>query len=135
MNFPEPDITPLNEPHWNGLKQGRLLFQHCDACGHNWLPAREACPACLGARWTWQESAGRATVVSWVVYHTAYSDAFKDRVPYDVTCVQLDEGPRLLTNVIDSDAGRKLRIDSRVTLAIEYEGEIALARFRLAEQA
>ncbi|GGF49172.1 hypothetical protein GCM10011611_64450 [Aliidongia dinghuensis] len=135
MSFPEPDITPLNEPYWSGLKDGRLMFQHCEGCGHNWLPAREACPSCLAPRPTWQASAGWATVVSWVVYHTAYSDAFKDRVPYDVTCVALDEGPRLLTNVIGSEAGRKLCIGSRVTLAIQYEGETALARFRLAEPA
>ncbi|MBL8570716.1 MAG: Zn-ribbon domain-containing OB-fold protein [Phreatobacter sp.] len=132
MSFPLPDVTPLNAPHWNGLKQGRLMFQRCRACGHAWLPAREACPQCLAVEPEWQESAGRGAVVSWVVYHTAYDAAFKDRLPYDVTCVALDEGPRILTNVIDSDAGAKLRIGARVSLCIEHEGELALARFRLA---
>ena len=68
----------------------------------------------------------------WVVYHTAYDDAFRDRLPYDVTCVELDEGPRLLTNVTDSEAGRNLALGARVSLQIEYEGELALARFKLA---
>ena len=129
--FPAPDITPLNRPYWDGLKEGRLRFQRCRVCDHAWLPAREACPQCLSAEAEWQDSAGRGQVVSWVVYHTAYHPAFKARLPYDVTLVELDEGPRLLTNVIDSEAGHRLALGARVALAIEQEGDLALARFKL----
>jgi uncharacterized OB-fold protein len=131
MSFPQPDRTALSEPYWSALQAGYVVFQHCQGCGANWLPAREACPTCLGSAVAWQRSAGRGKVVSWVVYHTAYDEAFKDRLPYDVTCVELDEGPRLLTNIVDSEAGRRLRIDARVQLCIEHEGDLALARFRL----
>jgi uncharacterized OB-fold protein len=131
MSFPEPNITPLNAPYWDALKQGKLLYQHCKECGANWLPAREACPTCLSPDPEWSESAGEGTVESWVVYHTAYDDAFKDRIPYDVTLVTLKEGPRILTNVIDSEAGKLLRVGAAVHLAIQYEGELALARFKL----
>lgn len=133
MSFPQPDVTPLNKPHWDGLKQGRLMFQQCRRCGHAWLPAREACPECLAPEPEWREAAGEGTVVSWVVYHVAYDEAFSGRLPYDVTCVELDEGPRLLTNIVDSDAGARLRIGLRVSLCIEHEGDLALARFKLAE--
>ncbi len=131
MSFPQPDITPVSAPYWQGLQQGQLLFQRCRACGTAWLPPREACPNCLAPGPEWQASSGRGHVVSWVVYHTAYDDAFRDRLPYDVTCVELDEGPRLLTNVIDGEAGRRLSLGARVTVAIEREGDLALARFRL----
>ena len=131
--LPLPQIDERSRPYWDGLAQGRLLFQHCESCGHNWLPARDACPACLAPNPSWQPSGGTGRVVSWVVYHTAYHDALKDRLPYDVTLVELDEGPRLLTNIVDSRAGAALRIGARVVLAIEQEGETALARFRLAE--
>lgn len=131
MNFPKPEITAVNAPYWDGLRQGRLSYQHCKACGCNWLPAREACPHCLGTCVEWKAASGSAKVISWVVYHIAYDDAFKDRIPYDVTCVELDEGPRLLTNVINSKAGARLSIGAPVELSIEHEGDLALARFRL----
>jgi len=132
MSFPEPAISSVNAPYWEGLKNGKLLFQRCAHCSNAWLPPREACPKCLAPEPKFEESKGNGHVVSWVVYHTAYDEAFKDRLPYDVTCVELDEGPRVLTNVVDSEAGRKLEIGSRVSLKIELEGELALARFQLA---
>ena len=134
MNYPEPEINAINQPYWDGLKQGELRYQHCDVCDANWLPPREACPSCLAPDPSWQTSAGRGHVVSWVVYHIAYHEAFKDRVPYDVTIVELEEGPRLLSNIIDSQAGSALGVGIKVELAFEQEGELALARFRLARQ-
>lgn len=131
MTAPTPEISSLSAPFWNGLKEGVLHFQECRACGNRWLPARDACPRCLGDQLTWQPSCGRGKVVSWVVYHVAYDDAFKGRLPYDVTLVELEEGPRLLTNVVDSDAGRRLSIGASVKLKIERDGEVALARFQL----
>lgn len=133
MSFPQPEITSLNAPYWDALKQGRLTFQHCRACGHNWLPAREACPTCLSPDPQWKDSAGKGSIVSWVVYHVAYDEAFKDRIPYNVSCIALDEGPRILTNIVGCDAGSKLAIAAPVSLCIEFEGDLALARFKLAE--
>jgi uncharacterized OB-fold protein len=132
MTFPQPVISPVNVPFWSGLKEGRLLFQECRACGHRWLPPREACPGCLSADVGWKAAAGTGKVVSWVIYHTAYHEAFKQRLPYNVACVELDEGPRLLTNIIGADAPAALAIDARVALSIEHEGDLAVARFRLA---
>jgi len=131
MTFPRPTDSPAAQPYWQGLARGVLLYQCCRKCEEVWLPAREACPRCLSDDHAWMESAGRGKVVSWIVYHTAYDEAFRDRVPYDVTLVELDEGPRLLTNVVDSDAGRALSIGARVRLKIEREGDLALARFQL----
>ena len=133
MNVPTPEITDLTRPYWEGLAAGRLLFQQCAACGRNWLPPRRHCPSCLASDPLWQQAAGGGRVVSWVVYHHAYAEHLAARIPYDVTLVELDEGPRLLTNVVDSDAGRRLSIGARVSLAIEEEGGIALARFRLGD--
>lgn len=131
MSFPEPEITPLNQPYWDGLKQGELRYQRCKNCGNCWLPARESCPKCLAANPEWRPASGRGRVLSWVVYHTAYHDAFKNRVPYDVTLVELEEGPRLLTNIVNGECGAALHIDAPVELKIEQEGELALARFKL----
>lgn len=134
MNFPEHEITPLSQPYWDGLKAGELRFQHCKNCGNCWLPARESCPRCLAAGPEWRASSGRGKILSWVVYHTAYHDAFKDRIPYDVTLVELEEGPRLLTNIVNGEHGAALSLNAAVTLTIEHEGELALARFKLTDK-
>jgi uncharacterized protein len=129
--LPTPEINEVNRAYWEGLAQGRLQFQQCTSCKHVWLPARSHCPSCLSAETTWQQASGRGHVVSWVVYRVAYHDTLKDRVPYDVTVVELEEGPRLLTNVINSDAGATLDVDATVELVIELEGETHVPRFRL----
>lgn len=131
MSFPVPTITDVNRPYWEGLAAGTLRFQRCRACGNCWLPARPNCPACLSAETEWRDAGGRAKVLSWVVYHTAYADHLKARIPYDVTLVELEEGPRLLTNVVNSDAGRLLSSGAPVTLAIEIEEGVAIPRFQL----
>jgi len=129
MSFPLPEPTPLSQPYWDALSDGRLTFQHCGKCGHNWLPPRAECPECLGPEWDWQAASGKGRVISWVIYHHAYHDAFKDRLPYNVALVELDEGPRLITNIVNPEAG--IKAERPVTLKIEDEQGVALARFAL----
>lgn len=131
MSFPVPTVTEVNRPYWEGLAQGKLHFQCCRSCGNAWLPARAHCPKCLAAEPDWREASGRARVCSWVVYHVAYAEHLKARIPYDVTLVELEEGPRLLTNVVDSEAGARLTANAAVYLAIESEEGVAIPRFRL----
>ncbi len=132
MSFLYPEITEVNRPYWDGLKEGELRIQRCKDCGRSWLPARRYCPDCLSESTFWVAAMGKGRVLSWVVYHRAYADYFKDKVPYDVTLVELDEGPRLLTNVVDSDRGARLSVGARVALDIMEEEGVALAKFRLA---
>jgi len=51
MSFPLPEETPLSQPYWHALRQGRLTFQRCRKCRHAWLPPRAECPECLAAEW------------------------------------------------------------------------------------
>lgn len=134
MSFPIPEISDVNRPYWDGLAAGELRYQHCRQCGNKWLPAREHCPECLSAESEWRASSGRATVVSWIVYRHAYAPHLVDRLPYDVTIVQLEEGPRMLTNIVNGDAGRKLSVGAQVELAIETEEGVNLPRFKLTQQ-
>jgi uncharacterized protein len=129
MSFPLPEPTPLSQPYWDALKQGRLTFQRCSQCGHSWLPARAECPECLRAEWAWTTASGKGRVVSWVIYHHAYHEAFKERLPYNVALVELDEGPRLITNIVNPAQG--LKAERPVELRIETEHDVALARFAL----
>jgi len=129
MSFPLPEPTPISQPYWDALKQGRLTFQRCRKCSHAWLPARAECPQCLAAEWDWTEASGKGRVVSWVIYHHAYHEAFKAKLPYNVALVELDEGPRLITNIVNPEAG--LKAERPVTVKIEDEHGVALARFAL----
>lgn len=126
-DFPQPDITDTNRPFWEGLDGGRLLFQQCDQ-GHRWLPARDFCPDCLSSTFEFVQSSGRARVLSWVVYRTAFNDAFKDRLPYNVSLVELEEGPRMMTNVLC--APDALAADLPVDLIIQKEETCSVARFQ-----
>jgi uncharacterized protein len=126
--LPAPALTELSRPFWDALKGGQLTFQRCKACHHAWLPARSECPNCLGEDWQRDSAKGGASLVSWVVYRIAYDPAFESRLPYTVAVVQLDEGPRMISNVVQADPA-SLRIDQPLRLTIEDEGEFAVPRF------
>lgn len=131
MSVPEIAITATSAPYWSALEEGRLVYQHCSACGRSWLPARANCPGCLGDDTNWLPASGAATLVSFVVYHKAYAPHLADRLPYNVAIVELAEGPRLLTNIVDRPDGRGLSIGAPLRLAIERDFGRALPRFRL----
>jgi uncharacterized OB-fold protein len=126
---PAPERTAVNAPYWDQLAQGNLCFQRCDACGHAWLPPRAECPACLADTHHWEQAAGGARLISWVVYHVALHPAFKGRLPYNVAVIELDEGPRLMSNVVGVNDLESLVIEQRLRLVIEHEGETAVPRF------
>jgi uncharacterized protein len=128
--MPLPIVTPLTEPYWTGLAEGELRHQSCRQCGNAWLPAREECPRCLADDWAWKPASGRGRIISWVVYHQAFHPAFADRLPYNVAVVELDEGPRLITNVLAP--AEDLTIEHPVVLQVEDESGVSVPRFRLA---
>ena len=121
-------IDTIYDAYLAALTEGRLMLQVC-ACGHRWLPPREACPACLTTRWTWQPASGNGRLKSWVVYHVAFHDSFRDRLPYNVALVELEEGPRMITNVLGDDA--RLAAEAAVRFVPSREGDRTIARFEL----
>lgn len=133
IDLPEP--SPLLAEQRAALAEGRLTFQRCSECENAWLPPRDQCPRCLSDAWAWEQASGGARVISWVVYRRAYHPAFAERVPYNVVVVELDEGPRLISNVLGIDGADGLAIDARLTLVAEREGEIPVSRFRLTDGA
>jgi uncharacterized OB-fold protein len=127
--FPAPEATDANVPYWRALDEGRLDFQRCGACGHAWLPPRGECPHCLARQVKWETASGRARLLSWVVYHHGYHPYFAARLPYNVAVVELAEGPRLISNIVEP--AKNLRIDAALALVIQREAGFALPRFSL----
>jgi uncharacterized protein len=97
---PLPPLTNLNRPYWDGLRQGVLRMQRCASCATLWYPPSVLCPSCWSRDHTWVDLSGRARVNSWVVFHQAYLPGFEDDVPFNVAEVTLEEGPRLMTNLV-----------------------------------
>ncbi|MGR3323730.1 MAG: Zn-ribbon domain-containing OB-fold protein [Pseudooceanicola sp.] len=113
----EPDRTGPAGEYWAALDAGSLRFQRCRACGQAQLPPREECSNCLSPELTWETAGGEAKLVSWVVYHRAYHDAFRDAVPYNVAVVELAEGPRLISNIDAPNDSLRIDMPLRLTLS------------------
>ncbi len=124
-----PPADPLGDQFWQSLKEGRLTFQRCKHCGNAWLPVRSECPRCLEADWAWENASGAARLISWVVYHRAFHEAFADRVPYTVAVVELTEGPRMTSNIIGAGDPEALKIDQALRLVIEPDFGLFVPRF------
>ena len=104
---PAPPILPdvddeVTAPFWAGAREGRLLVQHCGACGTPRFPPRLFCGRCRSGRIDWRPSAGRGRIWSWIIAHGPTLPAFADRVPYPVVVVELDDMPgiRLVGNLV-----------------------------------
>ncbi len=127
---PLPIITNENRPFWEGCKQGKLLLQYCDACQRFQFYPRLYCMQCGAQNLRWVEASGHGMVYSYTIIRQNKSPEFRDDVPYNVALIQLEEGPRMLSNVIDIAPG-DLRVDLPVTVVFDpVSDEIALPRFR-----
>jgi len=124
--FPQPEITETNKPFWDGLKKRELLFQEC-ANGHRWLPASDFCPHCLSTIFQFKKATGNAKLVSWVIYNQAHHPAFEKITPYNVAIIELDEGPKMVSNIICEK--EELKPEMKLILTIEESGGIFLAKF------
>lgn len=127
--LPSIVVDAVSAPYWNSLREGTFTYQRCRCCEHAWLPAREECPRCLATDVLWEKASGEAVLVSWVVYHEAFHDAFKNRLPYIVAVVELLEGPRLISNLVGSTNRETLRAGQALRLRIERDGEVFVPRF------
>jgi uncharacterized OB-fold protein len=121
LPFPE-QLTAEAAHYFEAAAQGRLELQRCDACERVWFYPRPACVACGSERFRWIVASGRGRVHSHSVVHRAPSAAFRERVPYVVALIDLDEGPRMMANIVGDDALR-IAIGDALELAFEDRGE------------
>jgi uncharacterized protein len=99
---PSPPVNLEAAPFWEAAAEGRLVLPVCDACAHPiWYP-RSWCPVCGSESVTWTEMSGRGTVYACTVVRRGVGP-WADAVPYVGAYVELDEGPRVLTNVVTDD--------------------------------
>ncbi|MHB8511801.1 MAG: Zn-ribbon domain-containing OB-fold protein [Actinomycetota bacterium] len=99
---PYPDES--SQPFWDAASKHELVLQTCDACGVVRHPPRPMCPSCNSFEWSFKPASGRGTIWSWVIAHPPVLPAFADKAPYNVVVVELDEGVRMIGNLLDANA-------------------------------
>ena len=127
---PLPRPAPESVPFWQAAKSHRLETPHCRACGHYWFPPSRSCPQCLSADVEFKEVSGRGKVFSFVIYDRVYHPAFATEVPYVVALVELDEGPRMISNIVGIEPD-KVRCEMPVTVVFDDVAEdVSVPKFR-----
>ena len=88
-------------PFWEGCARSELLLQRCSACGAYRHPPSSICAACLSDLHEWVPASGSGTVYTYAVVRQALRSGWEGRLPYVVAVVELDEGPKILTNLVN----------------------------------
>jgi uncharacterized OB-fold protein len=127
---PLPRIDEENRWFFEACARHELVLQRCGACGTLRYYPRALCPACLSAKTEYQRTSGRGTVYTFTVTHQNQAPGFRDELPYVMAYVQLDEGPRILTNIVHTDP-QAVRIGLPVEVVFEeFDEGLALPKFQ-----
>ena len=126
---PLPVITPETRHFWEGARSGELRLQKCTACSHVYFPPRPFCPQCASNNISVVRASGRATLYSYVIHHRPVAGFVP---PYSIAVVQLEEGPRMMTNIVEIEqTPEALQLDMPLEVVFEkMSEEISLPLFR-----
>lgn len=128
---PLPIVDPGSKPFWDAAREHRLLIPRCNACGKHHFYPRELCPHCFSDDLTWVDASGQGEIYSFTIARMPAGPVFAPDVPYVIAMIALDEGPRMLTNLVVSNVDT-VRIGDRV--AVEFDDvtpEVTLPKFKV----
>ena len=128
---PLPQPTPETEHFWDGTKAHELRLQRCNACAHVYFPPRPLCPKCASREVSVFTASGKATLHSYIINHRVMPGSWFDG-PYAIAVVQLEEGPRMMTNIVDTpQTPEALQLDMSLEVTFEdVNDDISLPKFR-----
>ena len=125
-----PLIDAESAPFWAGTQRRKFLFRHCNHCGRNHFYPRHACPHCWSDNCEWRPAAGTGRIFSYTVIHQNDSLPFRDMLPYIVALVDLDEGVRVTTNIVECTP-EVVHVGMPVEVVYEdVNAEVTLPQFR-----
>jgi uncharacterized OB-fold protein len=101
--MPRPANAEFTKPFWDGTKRHELVIPHCDQCDKFFWHPQEVCPRCLSSRFSWQPVSGRGRVYGYTTIYQSANPAFANDGPYVYACIQLDEGARMVGNLVGVD--------------------------------
>jgi len=129
-NKPLPQIDEENRPWWEALKRHELYVQRCRDCGELRYYPRAQCTECLSPKTEWLKCSGRGKVYTFTVTNQNQAPGFRESLPYIMAYVELDEGLKMLTNIIDC---RPEEAKIGMPVEVVYDDvtpEVTLAKFR-----
>jgi uncharacterized OB-fold protein len=131
MRFDLPEADEFTRTYWDAAADGRLLLRRCGAagCGRAHHYPREFCPHCWSEDVCWEEASGRATLYTWSVVHRNDLPPFGERTPYVPAVVDLFEGPRMMTEVVEWEEG-ELRTGMGLEVVFREGGGVTVPVFR-----
>ena len=129
----KPKPTPETQHFWDGTQAGELRLQRCDACANVYFPPRPFCPSCASRKVSVFKASGKGKLYSYVINHRPAAPGFTP--PYAIAVVELDEGPRMMSNIIDCpQTPEALELDMKLEVAFEkLDDKITLPLFRPAK--
>jgi uncharacterized OB-fold protein len=101
--LPRPLHPEFTRPFWEAAKRRELVMPRCKTCDHLFFYPRSECPRCLSANIEWVTVSGRGRLYSFTIVNQPANPAFRDDAPHAYAVVQLDEGPRMVSNIVECD--------------------------------
>ena len=131
---PLPVVDEDNAKYWQYCRQHELRMQKCSHCGHIRFPPSIICPKCHSMQGEWTRLGGKGRVYSFIIYRQAFHPAYEKDIPYAAAIIQLDEGPRMESNITGCNL-EKIKIEMAVEVYFDdVTEEISLPKFRPAIQ-
>jgi uncharacterized OB-fold protein len=129
---PLPYIHSETKAYWEGAQRHELLIRRCRACGAYHFYPRDFCPSCFSFDVDWVKASGRGVIYSFTICHRP-AQAFEDDVPYNIVLVELEEGIRMMSAVVEC-RGDDLKIGMRVEVVYDdVTAEVTLPKFKLVD--
>lgn len=128
--LPRPESRGLTAPFWEAAKRHELVCQRCDQCS-NWIfYPREQCPSCFSTQLDWAPVTGHGRVFAFTIVNQPAHPGFESEVPYAYAIVQLDEGVRMPTNIVECSL-EDIQVDMPVTVVFDdLSADWTLVKFR-----
>lgn len=129
---PLPKSDPVTAPFWDSVHRGQIEVQRCDDCAEYVFYPRAICPSCSSRKLTWTPVSGRGQIYSLTIVHRPTNNAFKADAPYVVALVELDEGCRMMSNIVEVRADpAHVKIGMPVEIVYDRVTEdVTLPKFR-----
>lgn len=117
-------MTPEAKPYWDGLKEEKLMLPKCDDCGKAFFYPRIACPHCHSRNVGWIQASGKGKLYSFEIAYRSLNPAYKIEPPYVLAMIELEEGPRMMSNMINVEATPEaLKCDMPVEVVFEKQND------------
>ena len=126
---PIPEADERSKPFFEAGMKDEFVLVKCSSCGEFRLPAFASCPTCLSPDYTWEPASGKGTVRTFGIMHQRYHPGFEAELPYNIVVVELEEGPRVTSNMVEVE-NDAISVGMAVEVAWEQHDDVAIPKFR-----